>query len=262
MSDAPAAFCPQCGAPATGAFCASCGTRIDGLQCGACGAPRLPGTRFCANCGAAAGTPAATVRTATVRTPAGGFWSNPWSITGAIGVVALAGVIWAVSQRAGNTSAANPGGAGGSVASAPDISNLSPREQFARLADKVEAAMESGDTTTVVQFYPMVEAAYTNLSAADRDLDARFHIGLLRARIGHFPAGLAQVDSMQAKVPAHLLAFYLKAIIADFQHDTTAAKRARQDFRKHFDKEIATGRPEYVAHRQMLDQFLTSIPKP
>ena len=120
--------------------------------------------------------------------------------------------------------------------------------------------MEAGDTATVVKFFPMVEQAFTNLTASDRDADARFHVSLLRARIGHFPAGLAQLDSIAAGAPTHLFVYYLKAIIADFQHDTVAAARARQDFRKHFDAEMATNKPEYVAHRQMLDQFLKTIP--
>ena len=120
--------------------------------------------------------------------------------------------------------------------------------------------METGDTATVVKFFPMVEAAFENLAPADRDIDARFHISLLRSRIGHFPAGLAQADTIATAAPTHLFVYYLKAIIADFQHDTTVAKRARQDFRAHFSAEVATNRREYQAHRQMLDQFLKSIP--
>jgi hypothetical protein len=184
---------------------------------------------------------------------------TPWRVAVTLGFVAILAVIWAVTRSGGAAAAgASPAPVGAPVA--PDISNLSPREQFGRLADRVETAMENGDTTTVVKFYPMVEAAFTNLSATERDNDSRFHIGLLRARIGHFPAGVAQADTILASVPTHLFAFYLKAIVADFQHDTAAAKRARGDFRKHFDAEIALNRPEYEAHRSMLDQFLLTTP--
>jgi hypothetical protein len=211
--------------------------------------------RFCAHCGAPAGGPGARLQSPAPGLPSAGI-STPWRIVGGLAVVAAAAVIWAVS-RGGS---ANPAVGAVPTATAPDISNLSPREQFSRLADRVETAMENGDTTTVVRFFPMVEQAFTNLSMGDRDADARFHIALLRSRVGHFPAGLAQVDSIAASAPSHLFVYYLKAIIADFQNDTVTAKRARQDFRKHFDKEVATGRPEYVAHRQMLDQFLATIP--
>jgi hypothetical protein len=134
------------------------------------------------------------------------------------------------------------------------------REQFTRLGDRVETAMENGDTATVVQFFPMAETAFGNLTPDERDVDARFHISLLRARVGHFSAGMAQADSIAAIAPSHLFVFYLKAIISDFQRDTTAAKRARQAFREHFAAEVATNRPEYQAHRQLLDQFLKTIP--
>jgi hypothetical protein len=180
---------------------------------------------------------------------------TPWRIVEVMAFVAALAVIWAVSGTGKGAPVST-----GAPPAAPDISNLPPREQFGRLADRVETAMEGGDTATVVKFFPMAETAFANLSTTDRDIDARFHVSLLRARIGHFPAGLAQADSIAAIAPTHLFVYYLRAIINDFQNDTVAARKARQGFREHFDKEIATQRPEYAAHRQMLDQFLKSIP--
>jgi hypothetical protein len=211
----------------------------------------LPGTRFCAHCGRPAGAAGPGAPAAVVP----GGWLTPWRVAGLLVAGAAIAMVWAISRGPGSPAPVAP-----VAPAAPDISNLTPREQFSRLADRVESAMESGDTGTVVRFFPMVEAAYDNLPASGRDIDARFHISLLRSRIGHFAAGLAQVDTIVATAPTHLFAYYLKSIIADFQHDTTAAKRARRDFRKHFATEMATNRPEYQMHRQMLENFLATIP--
>ena len=187
-----------------------------------------------------------------------GIWT-PWRITAILGVLALFAIAWAVTSR-------GPTGRGTAPATTapgapPDISNLTPREQFTRLADRVETSMEAGDTATVVRFFPMVEGAFTNLSPGDRDTDARLHLCLLRAQVGHFPSAVAQVDTIVATAPEHLFADYLRAIIADLQRDTAAAHKARVAFRKHYAKEIALNRPEYQAHQKLLDAFLKTTPE-
>lgn len=260
MSDSPSVRCPRCGAAVSGKFCASCGMSLAERTCSGCGMLMAAGARFCPQCGALEGqsvgqSPPMTQGAGTIAP-----WLTPWRIVEVLAVVAGLAVIWAATRAGRPGAAPTSGTADVPTASAPDISNLPPREQFGRLADRVETAMENGDTATVVKFYPMVESSFVGLTASDRDIDARFHISVLRARIGHFPAGLAQADTIAATAPSHLFVYYLKAIINDFQHDTAAAGRARRDFRKHFAAEIATNRPEYVAHRQMLDQFLATIP--
>jgi hypothetical protein len=179
----------------------------------------------------------------------------------ALGGLALVALIWAaVGSDIGPAPVATTPAAG--AGGAPDISNLTPRQQFGRLAERIETAMEAGDTSTVVGFFPMVEAAFANLSDGDRDIDARLHLSLLRARVGHASTAVAQVDTIVAEAPNHLFADYLRAIIADFENDSEAAAAARQAFRRHYPAEIATTRPEYLVHRQMLDQFLATIPDP
>jgi hypothetical protein len=174
-------------------------------------------------------------------------------------VLAVATVLWA-ALRGGPAPGAAAAAAAPDSGAPPDISNMTPREQFTRLSDRVETSMEAGDTATVVKFFPMVEGAFANLPPGDRDADARLHLGLLRAQIGHFPSALAEVDTIVATEPNHLFADYLRAIVADLQHDTVAATKARAAFRKHYAKEIAAKRPEYDAHKRLLDDFLKTTP--
>ncbi len=102
----------------------------------------------------------------------------------------------------------------------------------------------------------MMEQAYQLLEGDERDIDARFHLALLQAEVGHFDAATAQVDSIEAATsPRHLLASYLRAIIADFQGDLATGKSARTAFREHYDAEVATRRPEYVGHASLLEAF-------
>jgi hypothetical protein len=220
----------------------------------------VPGAGFCHRCGTAAdGTvraPAATAPTA-VRVAAGGD-RTPWIVAGLLTFVAIAAVVFAARGRGSDAPAsmANAGNAAsGPSGTPPDLSTMTPREQFQRLADRIQTAMESGDTAQVVQFFPMLEGAFGNLPPGDRDIDARFHMGLLRAQIGHFSEAFAQADSIQQEDSTNLLNYYLRAMTDEYQGKTAEGKAARADFLKHFDAEMQSGRPEYQAHKDLLEAF-------
>lgn len=256
MSAPKPSHCSRCGAQSSGKFCTSCGAPLAHLSCAACGKAMAAGTSFCVHCGAAAAGAAAASGPA-----AGGPAVTPWRVVSVLGMVAVVAVIWVLTRPGGAaTSGAQSATGSAPTASAPDISNMSPRDQFGRLADKIETAMAAGDTATVVRFFPMAEQAFANLSDSTRDNDSRFHMALLRVRVGHAPAALAQADTISLKAPKHLLASYIRAIVGDLQNETAVAAKARQAFRDNFAAEMATKRPEYELHRDMLDQFLASIP--
>ncbi len=221
-----------------------------------------PGAMFCANCGTSFGGDAqpSAPDTPSVGTARG---TRSWTIPAMIGVAAIAALGWAASRpsptvTSGGTT--SPSGAVVSDGTPPDLSNLSPQEQFLRLADRIQASVQSGDTATVVRFFPMMEQAFTNLPTADRNNDLRFHLALLRAQVGHFPGAVAQVDTIVASAKNHLLVDYLRALIADYQGNVAAGRAARLAFRQHFDTEVALKRPEYLAHRSLLDDFLKTTP--
>jgi hypothetical protein len=181
-------------------------------------------------------------------------------------IVAIAAVVYAAGlgnapqaasmANVGTPGAEGPAGSGGlPVGRAPDISNLTPREQFARLNDRVMQAAESGDTTTVINFWPMAEGAYQRLPAADRDTDARYHMATLQLMIGNIPATLALADTIEAESPNNLIGSYLRGIVAEVEGDSTKARAARAAFVSNYDAEIAKPRQEYIDHRPLLEQF-------
>lgn len=243
--------CPNCGAAATGRFCASCGTPLAGANCSSCGAPLKPGARFCSSCGTPATAAAAPTR---MPTPARAGISPGGIAIGALAMAAIAAVLYAVSSRAPAAPAADPAGVT-AAGTPPDISQMTPRERFTRLADRIQAAAENNDQAQFQQFFPMMEQSWGMLLPGDRDADARFHFGLLQSEAGNFPAATAQADSILAEVPDHLFGWYLKAIIADAEKKPDEAKAARQAFDKAYDAQMATKLPEYAAHEQLMSQF-------
>ena len=250
MSDAEPSHCARCGAQASGKFCTACGAPMGHPLCVSCGTAMAAGNAFCVHCGAAASGPAT-----------GGSAFTPWRVVAVLGMLVAIVVIWVVKRPGGDaTREATITTGAAPAARAPDISNLSPREQFGRLADKIEGAMAGGDSATVVRFFPMAEQAFANLSDTDRDNDARFHMGLLQIGVGRPFAALAQADTLNAKAPKHLLASYIRAIVGDLQGDTAGAAKARRAFRENFAAEVGTNRSEYQVHRDTLDQFLATIP--
>lgn len=185
-------------------------------------------------------------------TPRTGMGAGAMAGIGLAVVAGVALVVWAVGGRGAAPVPVAPVAAG---SAAPDISNMTPREQFQRLADRVQAAVESGDRSQVNQFLPMVEGAYQNLLPGDRDVDARFHIALLRAQTGNPEGARAEIDTIMTGVPDHLFGHYLRAMVADAENRPADARAARDAFVAAYRTQIASGLPEYDAHRPLLEQF-------
>jgi len=193
---------------------------------------------------------------------------TPWLIAAVLSFITIVGMVYAAGagNRAASPDMANAGNetatATGQTAAmptgpAPDISQMTPREQFTRLHDRIITAAQTGDSTTVIQFWPMAAGAYQNLPDSDRDADIHYQMAELHLLIGQFPQTLALADTILADSPGNLLGYYLQGIVADFQADSTAARAARRQFNQHFDTEMAKNRPEYLQNAPMLQGFHT-----
>lgn len=242
--------------PAGAKFCHKCGTPAGALARGGAGASASSGLPTPVAAGAGHGPAGSTARTSQ---------QVPWIVAGILAIVAITAVVYAGSRR-GEVAApamANAGnvGAGGTVA--PDISNMTPKEQFNRLIDRVTTAAERGDTATVARFWPMTSGAYQNLPAADRDVDAQFHMGWLHLFARQYPEVKALADTIMTAAPNHLFGYYLRASVAQAQGDSAGAREASKAFRGHYDTEMAKkNRPEYAQHRAMLEKFRDATTAP
>ena len=164
-------------------------------------------------------------------------------------LIAAGALVWAL----GTSGRDRNGATGGPAAAAPDISQLSPRERFDRLFNRVMAAAENGDTAEVQRFLPMARMAYDQLPAIDAD--ARYHMAMLHLQGGESAPALAQADSIVRMAPGHLFASLVREAEAVRRGDRAAAADARQAFLAAYDSEIALERPEYADHRGALERF-------
>jgi hypothetical protein len=144
-------------------------------------------------------------------------------------------------------------GLGGTVTQAPDISQMTPRERFDRLFNRIMQAAERGDTAQIDRFTPMALGAYAQLDTVDAD--ARYHAAVLRMQVGDLPGALALADTILAGSPGHLFGYVIRGTVAEFQHDTARLIQAERDFRGHFPTESAAGRPEYREHQPVIEEF-------
>jgi hypothetical protein len=173
------------------------------------------------------------------------------------GLVLLAGrgsaLPGAGSPDAGEAPFASGASSGGAV---PDISNMTPRERFDKLFDRIMRAAESGDAGTVERFAPMALSAYEMLEAKDRDSDARYHAALIRLHTGDVDGAAALADTILKKQPGHLFGLIVRGTIARFKQDQKALDQSYTDFLAHYDAETKAKRPEYEAHPRAIEQFL------
>jgi len=233
--------CPACGAEASGRFCSSCGAALAPGTCASCGGLLAAQARFCPTCGASAGA-------AGRGRPRAAF-----AAAGAA-VVALALVIGLVARgESHGTAAVSTAPVGAETGTPPDISQMSPRERFDRLYERSMRASESGDTATVARFAPMALLAYQQLDSIDAD--ARYHAALLRLHTGDIPGAQALGDSILALNPGHLFGYIVRATIGRWKHDAPAEKAAYADFLSHYDAEVKAARPEYTAHKTIMDDM-------
>lgn len=243
-----AVTCPSCGAQAAGKFCRSCGASLGGQACGRCGGALAPQARFCAQCGQSAASPVT-----------GGNARLVWFLIGAAVTTVLGGSAWALSRGSGPppaevaSTAVAPFAAGGAGGTPPDISNMSPRERFDRLFDRVMRAAESGDEATVTNFSPMALQAYTMLDTVDAD--ARYHAALIRLHTGDVDGAGLLADSILKSTPGHLFGYIVQGTIARFKKDNAGLSRSYAAFLSHYDAEVKAARPEYQQHKPSLDEF-------
>jgi len=216
--------------------------------CPSCHTPLTPGARYCHRCGRA-------VEASGDRT----IWIIAWSSV-ALFIALIAYYVHNRSSAVAGPDMANAGnvGAGGPTGAQrpgapPDISQMSPRERFLRLHDRVMAAAESGDSATAQRFAPMAIAAYGMLDTVDVDL--RYHAGSLYIRTGAYPEALALADTIQAQAKDHLFGDMLRLEVAQARKDRAAEARSRKAFLDHYDRQIALRRQEYEEHKAMLEEL-------
>ena len=218
-------------------------------HCPACGVPLTAGARYCHRCGRALSATSAKERR---------VWIAAWATV----ALALALIAYSVNRDTTEPAAPDMANAGNAASGAerptnaaapPDISQLSPRERFLRLHDRIMAADQTGDSATVQRFMPMALAAYGMMDTVD--LDLRFHAGALHIRAGDYPGALALADTIQSIAPGHLMGDMLRLEVAQVRKDSTAITKYSRQYLDHFDRQIGSGRPEYEEHRAMLDDL-------
>lgn len=252
--------CPSCGADAEGKFCRHCGASLGPRACGSCAAPLAAGARFCTQCGTAAGPGAGTTRGAAGAAPGD---RKAWGVAAAISAVLLVAVLAMVVKGsggapepagavgAGGVAAPFAGGSGGGTP--PDISNMSPRQRFDALYNRIMRASESGDQQTVTTFTPMAMMAYEQLDTVDAD--ARFHLATLKLHGGDVAGASAIADSLLLKDPGHLFGYVIQGTVARWNKDDAALQKAYKAFLSHYDAEMKKARPEYADHERMMTDF-------
>lgn len=217
------------------------------MNCHACGAQLASTARFCHKCGAQLRGAQAT----------GWRAGLPWALAG----VAVGALITVVGVRlGGGTAAAAPQdpsppfqARGPGMGRPPDISQMSPEERATRLYNRVMTLHAAGKADSAEFFLPMALQAYAMLPALD--IDARYHMGVLRLTGGDAAGAMAEADSIGRLATTHLFGFVLRAQALELQHDPRRAQQAYRDFLKNEAAERARGLPEYTDHAQNLDSF-------
>lgn len=245
--------CPSCGAAGSGNYCSVCGASLSARACLVCRAELSPQARFCHRCGRPVVGGPQPARAGSERTA--------WIIAGTLCVLLVAGIAYRVSSSAPRPvmpDMANAGVATGEpgtrpIGPAPDISGMSPREQFDRLFNRIMQAAERGDSAEMERFTPMALGAYNQLD--DRDIDARYHAAVLRLQTGDYAPAGALADTILAESPGHLFGYLIRGTAARLQNDPARRTRAQRDFLAHYQAEMDAKRVEYLEHKPALDEF-------
>lgn len=266
--------CRECGTESDGNFCPSCGAPLAAEElshCPSCGAEADPGAYFCTTCGEP-------LRERPSK-PVSAYL--PWVLSGlALVVFAVAITLFVQDQattRAGDDpitggvitgdagaqqgGQAPPTGGGGASAggmpSAQELSQMSPREAADRLFNRAMQAREAGGERAPF-FARMGVQAYQRVPPDEVTADVRFHVGLLQLVQGAPEAARAEADTILRNAPGHLLGLYLAAEAAAAAGDSGEAAELRTRLREAVASTDLGARPEYDAHRRLLEDVGTS----
>jgi hypothetical protein len=143
---------------------------------------------------------------------------------------------------------------------APDISQLSPRERFDRLFNRIMQAAEQGDTAQVQRFTPMALGAYAQLDTFDAD--ARYHAAVIRMQSGDLAGAHALADTILEHSPDNLLGYLVRGTAAELADDPGARTQAQREFLRRFDREMAAGKAEYRDHATVIAEFKKGAERP
>ena len=242
--------CPRCGESSGGRFCANCGAPLQGVPCTVCGHELSPGAKFCNDCGAPV-TPSAAPRSAR---------PDIVRLVGGAAVLVLVAFVAGeiVGRRSGtpDVAVAEQGSVAAPVgmATAPDISSMSPEERASRLFNRVMSYSEQGKMDSARFFAPMAVQAYQMIGRPDAH--ARYDIGEIYAAVGDAASARAEADTILTAQPNHLLGLALAARAADLAGDAAAASRFRRRLAGAAPAERAKGLKEYSEHARDIDAAL------
>jgi hypothetical protein len=130
-----------------------------------------------------------------------------------------------------------------------------PTARFDQLVSQLSSAAEQGDVALARDVTDEALRTFDVLPAADRDVDRRYHVAMMRAVAGDVAGALAQADTIFAASPSNLFGFYVQGAVARMRGDTAAEATARKAFAARYAEEMASARPEYVEHRDLLAAF-------
>ncbi|HUG42294.1 MAG TPA: zinc ribbon domain-containing protein [Longimicrobiales bacterium] len=241
--------CPTCGSEdQTGKFCASCGAALK-AGCASCGAALPAGSRFCTQCGAAAGGR---------RGRGTGLPPWPWIAAGtAVLVILLLFLLPRSADRAGAPSMTGPGGGGvpaGAVIEGGDgLLSSDMRSNADRLYNRIMAAAEQGNRAEVEQFMPMAIQAYGMVE--DLDADGLYHLALLHLTAGDPGQALATAERILRDAPDHILGLGVGGAAAEEAGDQDRARALYRRLLDAYATEATKPLREYVDHQRMLPEY-------
>jgi hypothetical protein len=197
-------YCPDCGKPATGNFCQHCGAKLGGRFCNQCGAKAAPAAAFCNQCGAKVEGGGSGRRGAAAAAAVGGQ-NLPWWIAGVTMFVLIVLLGVRLVQRGPAAAPAPTSPAATPLAgTAPDISNMTPRQRADALFNRVMGYAEQGDSASARAFMPMALAAHDQ--ARPLDNDGLYHLAALNRTANNLEAAISVSEEILADEPNHILA--------------------------------------------------------
>ena len=149
-----------------------------------------------------------------------------------------------------------PGGASDPAALAVATT---PTARFDQLVSQLSTAAEQGDAALAKDVADEALRMFDAIPLEERNVDRRYHVAMMRAVAGDGAGALAQADTIFAVSPSNLFGFYVQGVVARLSGDSTAEATARKAFAARYADELASARPEYVEHRDLLAAFLEPV---